>query len=89
MAHILVVNAGSLLVALITGSLRDDGHEITHADNPVNALDITAKWNGTFDLILTDVLTKPISGFEFAKRLTIMGSRVPVLFMSEVVRWCP
>ena len=83
MAHILVINDGTFLAGLITGSLRDDGHEVTHADNPLNALDIAAKGNGLFDLFVTDVLSKPISGFEFARRLTTMGVRAPVLFMSE------
>jgi len=83
MAQILVVDDGSLLAGLITGSLREDGHEITQAESPINALDITANRKTVFDLILTDVLTKPISGFELARRLTIMGIRSPVLFMSE------
>ena len=68
---------------MITGSLRDDGHEITHADGPINSLAITAKRQGIFDLILADVSSKPISGFEFAKRLVVMGVDAPVLFMSD------
>lgn len=83
MAHILVVNDGSLMAGLINGSLRDDGHEITQADNPIHALDIMAKRDGSFDLILTDVSSKPISGFDFSKRLMTMGIKSPVLFMSE------
>jgi DNA-binding response OmpR family regulator len=83
MAHILVVSDGSLLAGLINGSLRDEGHEITHADNPLHALDITTKRTMSFDLILTDVVTQPISSFDFAKRLTIMGVKTPILFMSE------
>jgi len=82
MAHILVVHDGSLLTGLITGSLRDDGHDVTHADDPLAALQLTAEGHRLFDLILTDGVTKPISGFELARRLVIMGSRAPVLFMS-------
>ena len=71
MAHILVVHDGSLLTGLITGSLRDDGHDVTHADDPLAALQLTAEGHRLFDLILTDGVTKPISGFELARRLVI------------------
>ncbi len=83
MAQILVVNDGQMLAALIAGSLREDGCEVIHANDPLTALDMAAMREGAFDLILTDVQTKPISGFEFVRRLAVMGNQSPVLFMSD------
>jgi DNA-binding response OmpR family regulator len=69
-----------MLLDLISATLRLDGHQVLAHNNPMDAL--RAATQGNIDLLLTDIHTKPISGFEAAKRLNNAGCKAPVLFMS-------
>ncbi len=82
MARILVIDGEVVLLGLISNTLRLDGHIITDTSDPIEALSIVDQRRQEIDLVLTDVETKPISGFEFVKRMTEKGIDIPVLFMS-------
>jgi DNA-binding NtrC family response regulator len=86
MARILVIEQEPALLNLTACILRQDGHTITETRDPMEALSIVSQCKQEIDLVLTDVDTKPISGFEFVKRITAMGIGVPVLFTSDSSR---
>jgi len=81
-ARILVVQDDPVLLGLVSGSLRPDGHYIIEVSSPLDALDISALEFEHIDLIVTAVNSRPITGIELAKRLTSKGVDVPMLFMS-------
>jgi len=82
-ARILVVQDDPVLLGLVTGSLRPDGHDIIEASSPLEALSISALEFERIDLIVTAVNSRPITGIELAKRLTRKGVEVPMLFMAR------
>lgn len=82
MAHILVIDDESVLLDLITRTLRHDGHTVTALDNPIAAMESASGGKSPIDLLLTDVNMRPISGPELVKRLTHAGFQAPVLYMS-------
>ncbi len=82
MARILVIDGEVALLCLISNTLQLDGHIITETSDPIESLSIVDQRRQEIDLVLTDVETKPISGFEVVKRMTEKGIDIPVLFMS-------
>lgn len=82
MAHILVIDDEEILLDLISNTLRLEGHDVDAFTDPIAALDLKTFHECPFDLLLTDIHTKPISGFEFVRRLTAAGISIQVLFMS-------
>ena len=82
MAHILVIDDESILLDLISRTLRQDGHTVTALGDPIAAMESAADGKPPIDLLLTDVNMRPISGPELVKRLTRAGFHAPVLFMS-------
>ena len=81
-ARILVVQDDPVLLGLVAGSLRPEGHDIIEASSPIDALDITPFEFQSIDLVVTEVNSRPITGIELAKRLNRKGIDVPMLFMS-------
>jgi DNA-binding NtrC family response regulator len=81
-AHILVIDDESVLLDLISRTLRHDGHTVTTASDPIAAMESSSGRKQPIDLLLTDVDMRPINGFELVRRLTRMGFNAPVLFMS-------
>ena len=67
---------------LVSSILRQDGHTVMAASDPIEALGIVERQGHNIDLVVTDVDTTPISGFEFMKRVTGKGIDIPVLFTS-------
>jgi DNA-binding response OmpR family regulator len=82
MANIWIIDDELVLLDLISLTLRREGHVVTAMSDPLAAIDSFGVRKQPFDLLLTDVCMKPISGFEFVKRLNETGFHGPVLFMS-------
>jgi DNA-binding response OmpR family regulator len=81
-ARILLVQDDPVILGLVSGTLRPEGHDIIVANGPMEALSITRQEFQRIDLVVTRINIKPISGLEFAKRLVRRGIDVPMLFMS-------
>jgi DNA-binding response OmpR family regulator len=81
-ARILVVQTDPVLLGLVSGSLRPEGHTIIEATSPTEALRLAPHEFETINLVITEINCKPISGIEFARRLARKGVNVPVLFMA-------
>jgi DNA-binding NtrC family response regulator len=82
-ARILVVQDDPVLLGLLSGTLRPEGHEPVVAGGPMEALNFTSQEFQRIDLIVTRIDNKPITGLEFARRLLRRGIDVPILFMSS------
>jgi DNA-binding response OmpR family regulator len=80
--RILVVQDDPLMLGLVVGSLRPEGHHIIEIANPVQALEIAERERSTLDLIIARVDSRPITGIELSKRLTRCGIDIPMLFIS-------
>lgn len=83
MANILLIDDEPVLLDVVSNTLRHDGHDVTAMGNPLSALLASYAGGNPIDLVLTDIDTKPISGFEVVRRLTRKGFDGSVLFMSE------
>jgi DNA-binding response OmpR family regulator len=81
-ARILVVQNDPVLLGLVSGSLRPEGHIIIEARSPTEALRIPPHEFQTIDLVITEINCKPISGIELIRRLARKGINVPVLFVA-------
>jgi DNA-binding response OmpR family regulator len=82
MATILVIEDELILLGLISSTLRQDGHVVIEASDPMEALSVANDRKQEINLILTEVSTKPITGLELATRLVRQKIPIPVLFMS-------
>lgn len=80
--RILVVQDDPVMLGLVVGSLRPDGHDIIEVPDPMEALAIAARERGELDLIVARVDSRPITGIELSKRLNRRGFDIPMLFMS-------
>jgi DNA-binding response OmpR family regulator len=83
MNRILVVQDDPVLLGLVSGSLRPEGHEVREIADPLEALAFAAGEPETIDLLIVRVDSKPISGIELAKRLASQGVEIPILFLSD------
>jgi DNA-binding NtrC family response regulator len=81
-ARILVVQNDPILLGLVSGSLRPEGHTLIEAKSPTEALRLSPYELETLSLVITEINCKPINGIEFARLLARGGVKVPVLFMA-------
>jgi len=82
MANVLVLDDEPTVLDLICKILRLDGHSVRAMSDPVAVLDFISQAGAGIDLFLTDIATKPLSGFELVDLLIGAGFHAPVIFMS-------
>ncbi len=78
--HILVVDDVPSICSLVAAILRDEGYQVTTAQNGQEALVRMAE--AMPDLILLDLQMPVMSGWELQRRLQDQGCGVPVVFMT-------
>jgi CheY-like chemotaxis protein len=66
MARILIAEDNDDLRDLVVRALRDDGHEVTEANDGAAALEQLKRHNGAFDLLLSDVKMPAMDGIALA-----------------------
>jgi CheY-like chemotaxis protein len=66
MARILIAEDNDDLRELVVRALRDDGHEVTEANDGAAALEQLKRHNGAFDLLLSDVKMPAMDGIALA-----------------------
>ncbi len=66
MARILIAEDDDLVRESLVRALGGDGHVLTEATNGATALDALKKFNGEFDLLLSDVKMPGVDGIELA-----------------------
>jgi len=79
---ILLVEDEEMVRELAVESLQRYGYTIMDAPNGDRALSICEGYNGTIDLLITDVVMPGMNGIELARRFRDSHPGVPVLFMS-------
>jgi CheY-like chemotaxis protein len=82
-ANILVIDSEMLSLAMISNTLRLEGHAVTTTDNPLTPLFRGKQLRLNFDLVLTTINLRPIGGFEVGRRLKRAGLNIPVVYMLE------
>jgi CheY-like chemotaxis protein len=78
--HILVVDDQPVLCELLSDCLSSDGHLVTTAQDPRQALELFA--TVTFDLVITDHAMDGITGAELATEIKQRAPNVPVLLLT-------
>jgi CheY-like chemotaxis protein len=66
MARILIAEDEESLCAMCVRALQTDGHDVTAAHDGAAALDLLAREQGRFDLLLTDVRMPVMDGIALA-----------------------
>ena len=79
---ILVVEDESAVRALVRTVLRSRGYRVLVAGSGREALETIANYDGTIDLLFTDVVMPEMSGRDLARQVTARYPNIRVLFMS-------
>jgi DNA-binding response OmpR family regulator len=80
--NILVVEDDQRVADFLGRGLRSDGHNVTHVDNGIHGLEVAR--DGTFDIVILDLMLPGMHGTELCQKLRIGGSRVPVLMLTAM-----
>ncbi len=79
---ILVVEDAEIVRDLVRTTLQDKGYTLLDARHGGEALDLSRQYQGTIDLLVTDVVMPQMSGRELAEHLKTVRPQMKVLFMS-------
>ena len=79
---ILLVEDHPLLLKLVKGILVDAGFTVLAASSAEKAIQIEAKFPGTIDLLLSDVMMPGVSGPDLAKTLKKQRPKMRIILMS-------
>jgi two-component system cell cycle sensor histidine kinase/response regulator CckA len=79
---VLIVENDDLLRNLAQKALQQHGYRTLVAENGEDALGISKKYEGSIDLLITDVLMPKLSGKETADRLQPLYPQMKVIYMS-------
>jgi two-component system cell cycle response regulator CpdR len=82
MARILIADDEEALRSLIARALRQDGHEVTTANDGAEALDTLTRANGAFELILSDIRMPIMDGIALALAAARDHPAVTILLMT-------
>jgi PAS domain S-box-containing protein len=78
--HILLVDDDPQVLAILTETLKEDGHQVTPALDGQSAL--VAFSRGKPDLVLTNVGMAAVNGWELVERVRALDPTVPVVFIT-------
>lgn len=67
---------------LVLGILRARGYKVLEASRPLEALQISQKFEGTIHLLFTDVVMPQMSGRDVAAQISVTRPETKVLYMS-------
>jgi two-component system, cell cycle sensor histidine kinase and response regulator CckA len=79
---VLVVEDNQMVRALVCDSLESLGYQILAAESPHQCVELVEGYQGTIDLLLTDVVLPKMNGRELFDVLVRMRPDLKVLFMS-------
>src|SRR5208283_513707 len=79
---ILLVEDEDSIRALVLGILQAHGYTVLEAGRPLEALEISKKFEGPIHLLFTDVVMPQMSGREVAEKICAARKSTKVLYMS-------
>ncbi len=82
MARILIAEDEEALRALCARALMTDGHEVKTACDGTDAIDLLARDNGCFDLLLTDIRMPMMDGIALALTTARDHPDITILLMT-------
>lgn len=82
MINILVVEDDEKLNQIICSYLSKNNYSAKGCINPVEAYDLL--YEGTYDLIISDIMMPKINGFDFAKEIRRKNPTIPILFITAL-----
>ena len=82
MINILVVEDDEKLNQIICSYLSQNNYSAKGCINPVEAYDLL--YEGTYDLIISDIMMPKINGFDFAKEIRRNNPTIPILFITAL-----
>ena len=80
--RILLVEDVPGLRHLAASTVTERGYKVTTAANGEEALSLFKKFNGMFDLLLTDIIMPGINGKKLAEKLSKQSPKLKIIFMS-------
>lgn len=87
---ILVVEDDDIVRELVSEILKGKGHRVLTARNGGDALQLARQYEGTIDLLITDMVMRRIDGIMLSKKMLSILPRIKVMLMSgygsDVVR---
>ena len=81
-ARVLLVEDNSLVLGLSTMCLEAQGHVVTPAANPEDALQHLAEHGPAYDLLVADLVLPGMNGYELAEEVLCLVPGIRVLFVS-------
>ena len=81
-SSVLVVDDDPAIRELVLETLRDEGYDVTVAEDGMQALRFVQDHEIRPDLVLTDIVMPKLSGPELHARLRLIGFMGPVVLMS-------
>ncbi|MFC1511247.1 response regulator transcription factor [Candidatus Margulisiibacteriota bacterium] len=82
--HILVIDDQESMRNIVAQMLRNEGYQVSEADNGQAGLRLFVQNKYAFDLILADVNMPKIDGFEFLKKVKTLSPNSPVIFLTGI-----
>ena len=82
MARILIADDEEAIRSLVARALQQDGHEVMTAHDGADALEVLARENGAFELLLTDIRMPVMDGIALALATARDHPAVTVLLMT-------
>ena len=79
---ILLVHGEAALRNLAASTLEQSGYKVLVAHSGAAGIDLSKKFSGKIDLLLTDLVLEGTSGRELAKRLALDRPSIQVMYMS-------
>jgi CheY-like chemotaxis protein len=79
---VLLADDEKVVRGVVRETLERSGYEVLEAADGHEALELAARWEGSIDLLLTDVRMPKMNGVELAGRLREARPSIRVLFMS-------
>lgn len=80
MVCILLVEDDVQFNRIVCSYLTDSGYNVVGCHNVAQALEQMEKMS--FDMIISDIMMKDVSGFEFAEQVRVINKDIPFLFLT-------
>lgn len=82
MGHILLAEDDEAVRSFVKRALELDGHKVVAAEDGGEALEVLARNNGEYDLLLSDIKMPVMDGIALARQAARDYQKLPILLMT-------